>query len=55
MTRLKERVKRYMKDPPSMADGRAYVKELPPDGSRNGEPLAWLHEPDIGVRGGREM
>jgi hypothetical protein len=52
MTGLKERIKRYRQDPSIEAEGRAYVKELPPAGSRNGEPLAWPHEPDMGVGGG---
>jgi RHS repeat-associated protein len=50
---LKARILRYRADPSIEAAGRAQVEKLPPAGCTEcGDPLAWLHGPDMAVGGG---
>jgi RHS repeat-associated protein len=50
---LQRRILEYRADPTIEAAGRAHVKDLGPAGCTEcGDPLAWLHGPDMGVGGG---
>jgi hypothetical protein len=53
MAGLKKRIREYRKDPQVEKDGRKFVKDNfdPPGEDEEGNPLAWLHEPDMATGG----
>jgi hypothetical protein len=56
MVGLKKRIRDYRKDPEIEKEGRKYVKDQlgSPGEDAEGNPLAWLHEPDMAVGGNPE-
>ncbi len=53
MEGLKDRIMRFRSDPSIEQAGRAHVRSLPPAGcTACGDPLAWLHGPDMAAGGG---
>lgn len=53
MAGLKKRIRDYRKNEEIEKEGRKYVKDNfdPPGADEDGNPLAWLHEPDMAVGG----
>ena len=53
MAGLKKRIRDYRRNDQIEKDGRKYIKDNldPPGEDEDGNPLAWLHEPDMAVGG----